>query len=43
MDGTLIIRVDNPNDLIFASELPKPKTALEFKEEAAKLYNAGKY
>ena len=37
-DGTLTIRVDDPSDVIFASELPKPKTALQFKEEAAKLY-----
>jgi hypothetical protein len=37
-DGTLTIRVDDPSDVIFASELPRPKTALEFKEAAAKLY-----
>jgi len=37
-DGTQVIRVDDPNDVIFASELPRPKTALEFKEEATKLY-----
>jgi hypothetical protein len=37
-DGTQVIRVDDPSDVIFASELPRPKTALEFKEEATKLY-----
>ena len=42
-DGTWTIRVDDPDDVIFDSELPLPKTALEFKEEAAKLYKAGNY
>jgi len=42
-DGTWTIRVDDPNDVIFASEMPFPKTAFDFKEEAAKLYNAGSY
>lgn len=37
-DGTQVIRVDDPSDVIFASELPRPKTAREFKEEATKLY-----
>ena len=43
MDGTQVIRVEDPNDVIFASELALPKSALEFKEEAAKFYRAGDY
>ncbi len=39
-DGTLTIRGDDCIDVIFAVELPRPKTALEFKEVAAKLYLA---
>jgi hypothetical protein len=42
-DGTWTIRVDDPNDVIFASELSLPKTAFELKKEAAKLYKAGNY
>jgi len=37
------IRVDDPNDVIFGSELPLPKNSSEFKEEAAKHYKAGNY
>ena len=42
-DGTPGIRVDDPNHIIFGSELTFPKSAAEFKEEAAKLYRAGNY
>lgn len=42
-DGTPGIRIDDPNDIIFGSELPQPKSAAEFKEEAAKLFRAGNY
>jgi hypothetical protein len=42
-DGTLTIRVDDPSDVIFDGEQPRPKTTLEFKEEAAKLYLAENY
>lgn len=37
------IRVDDPNDVIFGSELPLPKNSSEFKEEAAKHYKVGNY
>jgi hypothetical protein len=42
-DGTAGIRVDDPDEVIFGDELPIPKSAAEFKEEAAKLYKAGNY
>jgi hypothetical protein len=42
-DGTSGIRVDDPNDVIFSSDLPLPKSSSEFKEEAVKLYKAGNY
>ena len=37
-DVAQLIYVDDPNGVIFTSELPRPKTAQEFKEEATKLY-----
>ncbi len=42
-DGSPGVRVDDPDDIIFGSVLPLPKTAAEFKEQAAALYRAGNY
>jgi hypothetical protein len=42
-DGTNGIRVDNPNEVIFGTELPLPKSSEEYKEEGGKLFKTANY
>ena len=42
-DGTHGIRVDNPNEVIFGSELPLSKSSDEYKDEGGKLFKTANY
>jgi len=41
--GTRGIRVDNPNEVIFGSELPLSKSSEEYKDEGGKLFKTANY
>ena len=43
IDQTNGIRVDNPNEVIFGSELHLPKSSEEYKEEGGKLFKTANY